>query len=233
ALDRWGRIDALVHNAGNIRHRRLVDMTIDDFDAVLDVHLRGAFHVVQPALGPMVDAGYGRIVLTSSIGGLYGNHGVANYAASKAGIIGLNNVVALEGADHGITSNVIVPGALTRIAAGADTRGMPEPAGGSSGGARSGSGSAMTADNVAPMVAWLSHQECSVSGEMFIAMAGRVARAFIGETPGVYQAEWTIGDVAHRIDEIRDLDSPWVFPVVPHGHADHIRASLKLADDSQ
>ncbi|MFV0318087.1 MAG: SDR family NAD(P)-dependent oxidoreductase [Microthrixaceae bacterium] len=245
ALERWGRIDALVHNAGNIAHRRLADMTIEDFDAVLDVHLRGAFHVVQPAFTPMAEAGYGRIVLTSSIGGLYGNHGVANYAASKGGIIGLNNVVALEGADRGIASNVIVPGALTRIAAGADSRGMPESAGGSSSTRSSGSGSsgtgssgsggsaaaaAMTADNVAPVVAWLSHEQCSVSGELFIAMAGRVARAFVGETPGVYQPEWTIDDVAARIDEIRNLDSPWVFPVLPHGHADHIRESLRLAE---
>ena len=86
ALERYGRIDILIHNAGNVRRAPLRDMSIDDFDAVLDVHLRGAFHVVRPAFGPMCDAGYGRIVLTSSIGGLYGNHEVANYAAAKAGI---------------------------------------------------------------------------------------------------------------------------------------------------
>ncbi len=73
-------------------------MTYEDFDAVLDVHLRGAFHVVRPAFPLMCDAGYGRIVLTSSIGGIYGNKNVANYGAAKAGIIGLSNVAALEGA---------------------------------------------------------------------------------------------------------------------------------------
>ena len=74
-------------------------MTYEDFDAVLDVHLRGAFHVVRPAFPLMCEAGYGRVVLTSSIGGLYGDHRVANYAAAKAGVIGLSNVVALEGAE--------------------------------------------------------------------------------------------------------------------------------------
>src|SRR5215472_15281587 len=87
AMDRWGRIDVLIHNAGIVRRGSLKEMTYEDFDAVLDVHLRGAFHVVRPAFPAMCDAGYGRIVLTSSIGGLYGSHGVVNYAAAKAGVI--------------------------------------------------------------------------------------------------------------------------------------------------
>ena len=74
ALDRYGRIDILIHNAGNVRRGSLTEMTYEDFDAVLDVHLRGAFHVVRPAFPVMCEAGYGRVVLTSSIGGLYGNH---------------------------------------------------------------------------------------------------------------------------------------------------------------
>ena len=88
-------------------------MSYEDFDAVLDVHLRGAFNVVRPAFPVMCEAGYGRIVLTSSIGGLYGNHDVANYAAAKAGMIGLSNVAAIEGAAEGVTCNVIVPAAVT------------------------------------------------------------------------------------------------------------------------
>ncbi|EUA43420.1 short chain dehydrogenase/reductase family protein [Mycobacterium xenopi 3993] len=85
AFERYGRLDILIHNAGIVRSRSLQQMSYEDFDAVLDVHLRGAFHVVRPAFPHMCAAGYGRIVLTSSIGGLYGNHGVANYAAAKAG----------------------------------------------------------------------------------------------------------------------------------------------------
>src|SRR6202453_5499516 len=101
ALDMDGRIDILIHNAGNVRRGSLKEMSHEDFDAVLNVHLRGAFNVVRPAFPVMCEAGYGRIVLTSSIGGLYGNHGVANYAAAEGGVIGLSAVAPLEGAPAG------------------------------------------------------------------------------------------------------------------------------------
>jgi NAD(P)-dependent dehydrogenase (short-subunit alcohol dehydrogenase family) len=213
ALDQFGRIDVLVHNAGNVRRAPLREMTYDDFDAVLDVHLRGAFHVVRPAFPVMCDAGYGRIVLTSSIGGLYGNHDVANYAVAKAGVVGLSNVAALEGASHGVRSNVIVPAAVTRMAEGIDTSAYPP----------------MGPALVAPAVAWLAHESCSVTGEMLIALAGRVATAIVAEAPGVYRSTWSIEDVAANIDAIRDDTAPLVFPVVPDGHADHIRYSFAMA----
>src|ERR1700759_177642 len=125
ALDTYGRMDILSHNAGNVRRGSLKELSYQNFDAVIDVHLRGAFHVVRPAFPLMCDAGYGRIVLTSSIGGLYGNHDVANYAAAKAGVVGLANVAALEGASEGVKSNVIVPAAVTRLAQGIDTSAYP------------------------------------------------------------------------------------------------------------
>ena len=214
ALETYGRIDILIHNAGIVRRASLKDMSYDDFDAVLGVHLRGAFHVVRPAFPLMCAAGYGRIVLTSSIGGLYGNHGVANYAAAKAGILGLCNVVALEGAAEGVTCNAIVPGAVTRMAEGVDTSAYPP----------------MGADLVAPVVGWLAHETCSVTGEVFVAIAGRVARAVVAESPGVYRPEWTVEEVAGDIDAIRDLSTPVTFPVVPEGHAEHIRYSFGAAD---
>ncbi|WP_245839648.1 SDR family NAD(P)-dependent oxidoreductase [Mycobacterium aquaticum] len=214
ALEAYGRIDILIHNAGIVRRGSLKDMSYDDFDAVLDVHLRGAFHVVRQAFPLMCDAGYGRIVLTSSIGGLYGNHGVANYAAAKAGIVGLCNVVALEGAAEGVTCNAIVPGAVTRMAEGLDTSAYPP----------------MGADLVAPVVGWLAHETCSVTGEVLVAIAGRVARAVVSESTGVYRPEWTIEEVAADIDAIRDLSAPVTFPVVPDGHAEHIRYSFGAAD---
>jgi NAD(P)-dependent dehydrogenase (short-subunit alcohol dehydrogenase family) len=213
ALDRYGRIDILVHNAGNVRQSSLKEMSYDDFEAVVDVHLRGAFHVVRPAFPVMCEAGYGRIVLTSSIGGLYGNHEVANYAVAKAGVIGLSNVAAIEGAAHGVKSNVIVPAAVTRMAEGIDTSAYPP----------------MGPELVAPVVGWLAHESCSVTGEMLVALAGRVARAVISETPGVYRPSWSIADVGQHMAAIRDASDPVIFPVVPDGHADHIRYSFAMA----
>lgn len=212
ALQTYGRIDILIHNAGIVRRTPLRDMTVEDFDAVLDVHLRGAFHVVQAAFGHMCDAGYGRIVLTSSIGGLYGNHGVAGYAVAKAGIVGLSNVAALEGADHDVKCNVIVPAAVTRMAAGIDTSAYPP----------------MGTDLVAPVVAWLSHERCTVSGEILIALAGRVARAAVAESPGVYRPSWSIEQIAADIEGIRDMTGALVFPVLPDGHDAHIGYSFAM-----
>jgi len=213
ALERYGRIDILVHNAGNVRRASLREMSYDDFEAVVDVHLRGAFHVVRPAFPHMCDAGYGRIVLTSSIGGLYGNREVANYAVAKAGVIGLSNVAAIEGAGHGVKSNVIVPAAVTRMAEGIDTSDYPP----------------MSPELVAPVVGWLAHESCSVTGEMLIALAGRVARAVVAETPGVYRPTWSIAEVGEHLAAIRDTSDPVVFPVVPDGHGDHIRYSFAMA----
>ena len=213
ALDHYSRIDVLIHNAGNVRPASLKEMTQADFDAVLDVHLRGAFHVVRPAFPLMCKAGYGRIVLTSSIGGLYGNHHVANYGVAKAGLIGLSNVVAIEGAAEGVKCNVIVPAAVTRMAEGIDISAYPP----------------MTAELVAPVVGWLAHESCSITAEMLVSIAGRVARAFIAESPGVYRHSWSIEDVAREMDTIRNTDAPVVFPVVPSGHVDHIRYSFGMA----
>lgn len=213
AIDAFGRIDILVHNAGNVRRGTLKDMTYEDFDAVLDVHLRGAFHVVREAFPLMCAQGYGRVVLTSSIGGFYGNQRVVNYCVSKAGMIGLSNVVALEGAAEGVKCNLIVPAAVTRMAEGLDTSMYPP----------------MDPELVAPVVGWLAHESCSVTGEMLIALAGRVAKAYIAETPGVYQPAWTVEEVAERMPGIRDASSPLVFSPVPHGHVEHLRYSFDMA----
>jgi NAD(P)-dependent dehydrogenase (short-subunit alcohol dehydrogenase family) len=211
ALDHYGRIDILIHNAGIVRAASLKEMTQEDFNAVLDVHLRGAFHVVRAAFVHMCKAGYGRVVLTSSIGGLYGNARQANYGVAKAGIIGLSNVVALESAAEGVKCNVIVPAAVTRMAEGLDTTAYPP----------------MSPEMVAPVVAWLAHESCSISGEMLISIAGRVAKAFIAESRGVYKATWSIEDVAEQMDAIRNMDAPFI--AAGDAHADHIRYSFEMA----
>ncbi len=212
ALDAFGGVDILIHNAGNVRYGALEEIPHEDFKAVVDVHLMGAFNVVRPAFPIMTAAGYGRVVLTSSIGGLYGTNNVVNYGVSKAGIIGLNNVVAIEGGPKGVQSNIILPGAVTRMAEGLDTSIYPP----------------MGPELVAPVVGWLAHESCSVNGEMFVSMAGRVARALIAETPGVYRPSWSIDDVADQIDAIRDTDTLWKFPSVS-GYADHLQRSFEMA----
>jgi NAD(P)-dependent dehydrogenase (short-subunit alcohol dehydrogenase family) len=215
ALDHYGRIDVLIHNAGIVRRASLKEMTYEDFELVLDVHLRGAVHVVRPAFPLMCKAGYGRIVLTSSINGLYGNPNTANYSVAKAGIIGLSNVAALEGAEAGVRCNVFLPGALTRMAEGLDTSAYPP----------------MEPELAAPVVGWLAHETCSITGEMLSSMAGRAARAYVAESKGVYRASWTIEQVAEQIDVIRSTDAPVVFPVVPLGQVGHILYSFEMAKD--
>ncbi|HET8710544.1 MAG TPA: SDR family NAD(P)-dependent oxidoreductase [Spongiibacteraceae bacterium] len=213
ALDHFGKIDILIHNAGNVRYGSLEDISYEDFKAVVDVHLMGAFHVVRPAFPVMCQANYGRIVLTGSIGGIYGTNSVVNYGVSKAGMIGLNNVVAIEGAPKGVKSNIILPGAVTRMADGLDISQYPP----------------MGPDLVAPVVGWLAHESCSVSGEMYISMAGRVARALVAETEGVYRPEWSIDDVAHNIEAIRDTKNLWMLPPLPSGYMDHLQRSFAMA----
>ncbi len=215
ALDHYGRIDILIHNAGIVRRAPLAEMSYEEFDTVLDVHLRGGFHVVRPAFPVMCEAGYGRIVLTGSVSGLYGNANVVNYAVSKTGLMGLSNVAALEGAEHGVKSNLILPGAVTRMAEGLDTSAYPP----------------MEPELVAPAVAWLAHESCSVTGEMLVSIAGRIAMAYAAETRGVYRPEWTIEQVAESMERIRSTEDQVIFPVVPTGQIDHIRYSFGMATE--
>lgn len=215
ALDKWGRIDALIHNAGNVRYGSIRDISYDDFKSVVDVHLMGAFHVVQAAFGHMCDQNFGRIVLTSSIGGVYGNKNCVNYGVSKSGMIGLNNVAALEGEEFNVKSNVIVPSAVTRMAEGIDISQYPP----------------MGPELVAPVVAWMAHEACSVTGELIASIAGRIARMFLAETRGVYRPEWTIEDVAAACEQFHDkgAENPQVLDFGLHGHVDHIGYSFAMA----
>lgn len=213
AIAKWGRVDILIHNAGNVRYGSIAELSIEDFDAVLDVHLRAGFFLAKAAMPHMIAAGYGRVVMTSSCSGLYGSRNTVNYGTAKAGLIGLSNVIALEGADHNIRSNTILPAAVTRMADNLDTSAYPP----------------MEPELVAPLVAWLSHEDCTVSGEHLIAAAGRMARAFVTESKGVFRPEWAIEDIAANIDAIRDPSQQWTFPPYPRGMADHLGKSFEWA----
>lgn len=206
ALDAFGRVDILIHSAGNVRRAPLKDMSCEDFEMVLDVHLRGAFHVVREAFPLMCAQGYGRIILTSSINGLYGKSSNVNYSIAKSGMFGLSQTAAIEGQNEGVKSNVIIPAAVTRMSEGIDTSAFPP----------------MEPEMVAPAVAWLAHETCAISGEMLVAMGGRVARAFVAETPGVYHPSWTIEQIAAEMETIRDTSRPVIFPPVPDGQLEHL-----------
>ena len=213
ALDAFGRLDILIHSAGNVRRGSLTELSYEDFESVLAVHLKGAFNMVREAMPVMTAQAYGRIILTGSINGLYGKANNATYAMCKAGFMGLSNTAAIEGKDAGIKSNVIIPAAVTRMSAGIDTSKFPP----------------MEPEMVAPAVAWLSHEDCSVSGEMLVAMGGRVARAFVAESEGVFRKDWTIEDVASDIDAIRAAETPLVFAPVPQGELDHLLFGFDMA----
>jgi NAD(P)-dependent dehydrogenase (short-subunit alcohol dehydrogenase family) len=189
ALDAFGGVDILVNNAGILRDKAFHNMTPDLVASVLDVHLRGAFNVTQPAYVHMREKGYGRIISTSSNSGVLGNFGQANYGAAKMGIVGLTRVLAIEGRRFNIKANAIAPVAYTRMTEellGADL------------------GQKLEARLVTPLVCWLASEDVDVSGEVYSAAGGVVARFFIGLTPGYYNPELTVEDVRDHWGEIRD-----------------------------
>ncbi len=215
ALDGFGKLDILIHSAGNTRFDDFAEITHEAFRSIVDVHLLGGFNVTRPAFPIMCKAGYGRVVLTGSIGGLYTMPQTAGYAVSKSGMIGLNNVIAIEGAQRGVKSNIILPGATTRMAEGLDTSQYPP----------------MGPELVAPVVGYLSHEDCAVTGELYVSMSGRVARAYVTETRGAYRPEWTIDEVADNLDEIRDTAETWTFHPAENGFSEHLTRSFQMAAD--
>ena len=181
AVDTFGRVDIVINNAGILRDKSFHNMSPDLMNPVFDVHLKGAFHVTQPAWVLMREQGYGRIISTSSAAGIFGNFGQTNYGAAKLGLVGFTRVLAVEGAKYNIKANAIAPLALTRMTE--DLMGALadklDPA------------------QVSPIVAWLAHEDCPVTGQVYSVGGGRVANVFFGETQGYTKP-------GHSLEDVRD-----------------------------
>jgi NAD(P)-dependent dehydrogenase (short-subunit alcohol dehydrogenase family) len=188
ALDAFGRVDIVVNNAGILRDKSFHNLTPELVDPVIDVHLKGAFNVTRAAWVHFREQNYGRVVNTSSNSGLLGNFGQANYGAAKMGLVGLTKVLAIEGAKYGIKANAIAPVAFTRMTAelmpGLEEKLKPEL--------------------VTPVVVYLCHEDCPVTGEIYSAGGGVVARYFVGLTQGYVNTEHTAEDIRDNFEQVRD-----------------------------
>jgi NAD(P)-dependent dehydrogenase (short-subunit alcohol dehydrogenase family) len=194
AVDAFGRLDVLVNNAGIIRWAAFPDADEDNLVRHLSVHTVGSFNTARAAWPHMVDRAYGRIVMTTS-SGIFGLPNNTSYATAKAAVVGLTRSLATAGATHGILANLIAPAAATRMA------GDVGPV-------------EMTPELVAPMAAYLAHEACPVTGEIYAAGAGRFARVFVATVPGyVHEGrEATIEDVAAHWASINDETGYYVPP---------------------
>jgi len=191
AIDTWGRIDILVNNAGILRDAAFKNMTAEQVDAVLEVHLKGSFNLTRSVWPIMREQNYGRIIQTSSGSGLFGNFGQANYGAAKMGLIGMMNVLAIEGHRNGILINAIAPIARTRMT---ETI-MGEAA------------AKLDPELVTPVVIYLAHESCDRTAHIYSVGGGKVSRVFIGVTKGVEEPSVTAESVAEAIDRIDAIDT--------------------------
>jgi NAD(P)-dependent dehydrogenase (short-subunit alcohol dehydrogenase family) len=195
AVAQFGRIDILVNNAGIIRWAGMPTADAANLERHLAIHVGGSFHTTRAAWPRMVEQHYGRIVMTTS-SGVFGLPTNISYAAAKGGVIGLTRSLATAGNEHGITVNAVAPAAVTRMAGeGADPSAMPPEA-------------------VAPLVAYLAHDDCPVNGEIFAAGAGRFARIYLASTQGYVEQSHapTIEDVAQHWAAINDPTDAYVPP---------------------
>jgi NAD(P)-dependent dehydrogenase (short-subunit alcohol dehydrogenase family) len=184
-------VDIVINNAGVLRDKTFLKLTPEELEIVLDVHLKGAFYVTQPAFASMKENNYGRILMTASAAGVFGNFGQTNYGAAKMGLVGLAHVLAIEGAKNNIKCNVIAPIAKTRM-----TEQLLGPL-----------ADQVLPEHVTPLVAYLVSEKCELTHEVFSVGGGRFARIFVGLAPGWYAGKGKVAspeDIRDHIDQIRN-----------------------------
>ncbi len=191
ALESFGRVDIVINNAGILRDVSFAKLTQDQLDAVVQVHLLGAFHVTRAAWNTMREQGYGRVICTTSGSGLYGNFGQSNYSAAKLGLVGLTRTLAIEGVKYGITANAIAPVAKSRMTEDimpAELLDRLEP------------------EYVSPLVAYLASEACTDTGRIFSVGGGYFARVALLEGEGAtFDAVPTPEDVADAWSQISEV----------------------------
>ncbi|HLZ97864.1 MAG TPA: SDR family NAD(P)-dependent oxidoreductase [Steroidobacteraceae bacterium] len=204
ATKAFGRVDIVINNAGFLRNNRFEDLTDAELDAILDVHLKGAFYVSQPAYRVMKEQKYGRFIFTSSASAMFGHPWQTNYGAAKGGLMALSNVVALEGLRYGIHSNALMPTAHSRLAAEMHEGWMEVtnvsktladidfPA----------VGHLLVPEANTPLVVYLVSENCKATHGIYSCNCARYARVFIGATEG-YVAEG-----AH-IPSAEEIEANW------------------------
>jgi len=223
ALDHFGRVDAVISNAGIFQTMPFEDLSPEQWDRMLRVHLDGAFHLSQAAYPVMRAQGGGRFVFISSSAGMFGQPDSAHYAAAKAGIVGLANVVAVEGAAHGILANCVLPFGYSRMVS--ETVGdrevlEPEP----------GFLHAIEPDLVVAMVVFLASRACTFTHHAYSACAGRFARVFIGLAKGWMAPKDSVptaDDIAAHLGEV-EATAPFTIPMSIFDEVGQVAARLQL-----
>lgn len=196
AVEEFGRLDVVVNNAGILCDKSFAKMTSEMVEAVLAVHLHGAFHVTMAAWPHLIERG-GSVVMTSSGSGLYGNFGQANYAAAKMGVVGLTRGLALEGARTGVRVNAIAPLARSRMTEDVLPTEVLER---------------LDPAWVSPLVGWLADPSCTLTGQIWSVAGGRYARVAVVEGPGVVIDHVPTVEELAATEEAMSTLEPWTEP---------------------
>ncbi|HEY1840954.1 MAG TPA: SDR family NAD(P)-dependent oxidoreductase [Mycobacterium sp.] len=206
AIERFGRLDAVVSNAGIFNSVPFDELSKEDWRRMLSVHLDGGFYLSQPAYRAMKAAGYGRFVFISSSGGMFGQPLEAHYAAAKAGLVGLANVIAIEGAEHGISANTVLPFGFSRMVT--ETVGNPKAL------EETGFLKLIRPELVVPIVVYLASKACELTHQNYSACAGRFSRVFVGLGEGWLaepDSNPTADDVAAHLSDVSATE-PFTVP---------------------